>query len=86
MSDKAFRQFTSTFHAAEAIHLFVKLIEPLFRLLAGMSETCSPLAALCSLDIYIISRMEVLCLRALIDLEVIEAKVSATADPGVVNQ
>jgi hypothetical protein len=30
--------------------------------------------------------MKLLCLRALIDFEVIKAKVSATADPGVVNQ
>jgi hypothetical protein len=86
VSDESLRQFTPALHATESIHLFVQLIKPLFGLLAGMSETCSPLAALCSPDIYIISRMEVLCLRALIDLEVIEAKVSATADPGVVNQ
>ncbi len=74
MSDECLRQFTPALHATESIHLFVQLMKSLFRLLAGMSETCGPLAALRSPDIYIISGMKLLCLRALIDFEVVRAK------------
>jgi hypothetical protein len=86
VSDESLSQFTPRFHATKSIHFFVKLIEPLFGLLAGMSETCSPLAAFGPADVYIIARMKLLCLRALIDFEIIKAKVSSTADPGIVNQ
>jgi hypothetical protein len=37
MSDKTFRQFASTFHAAEAVHPFMKWVERCLRLLAGVS-------------------------------------------------
>ena len=84
--DESLRQFTPTFHATKSIHLFVKLVEPLFRLLASMSETCSPLAAFGPADVYIIGRMKLLSLRTLIDFKIIQIKLSATADPGIINQ
>ena len=86
MPDESLRQFTPTFHATKSIHLFVERVEPLFRLLASMSETCSPLAAFGPADVYIIGRMKLLSLRTLIDFKIIQFRLSATADPGIINQ
>ena len=86
MSDKAFRQLTSTFHAAEAVHLFVKPVERGFRLLAGMSKTGSSLALLCVSDVDIIGRVKLLCLLSLIYFEIVKIEFLTTFNPSVVNQ
>src|SRR5256885_5826552 len=86
MSDKAFRQLPSTFHAAEAVHPFMKWIERCLRLLASMSQTGGSLAALGHSDVDISSWMKLLCLLTLIHFEIVKIKFPAAFDPSVVNQ
>src|ERR1700720_912456 len=86
MSDETLRQFTPTFHAAEAIHLFVKPVKRRFRLLAGMSETGGSLAVLSLADVDIIGGMKLLCLLPLIHFEIVKIECPAAFDPRIVNQ
>jgi hypothetical protein len=86
MADESFGKSDTTFHPAEAIHHFVEGVESCFRLLAGMSETRSPLAALRQRNIDVVGRVENLSLFALIYFEIIKREFPATLEPSIVNE